>query len=94
MNPTFAHESMSFCFKKSVPKQQTATYDGDPQKWLPWLGVFNSIIDQARMSDTKKLIHLQSLLKGEAAQLISGYSCNGTTFKTALIRHKNHPATH
>ena len=46
------------------------------------------------MSDTEKLIHLQSLLKGEAAQLISGFGCNETTFKTALFLHKNHSATH
>ena len=37
----------------------------------------------------RKKIHLQSLLRGEAAQLISGYDCNRTCYETALLHLKD-----
>ena len=42
------------------------------------------------MSLSEKMIHLQSLLAGEAELLIDGYGCNGSSYVPALNRLEEH----
>ena len=42
------------------------------------------------MSSAEKMIHLQSLLTGEAIALVDGYGCNGDLYAAALSRLQEH----
>ena len=42
------------------------------------------------MSSAEKMIHLQSLLIGEAKALVDGYGCNGSLYAPALARLEEH----
>ena len=81
---------MSVCFQKSVPKLHPETFNGDPMKWIKWYSVFKATIDQSPMSSAEKMIHLQSLLTGEAKALVDGYGCNGDLYAAALSRLQEH----
>ena len=78
--------SMSSFFQKSVPKLQATKFDGDPLSWLKWFSVFQATIDRSPKSSAEKMIHLQSLLIGEAKALVDGYGCNGSLYSPALAR--------
>ena len=82
--------SMSVCFQKSVPKLHAETFNGDPMKWIKWYSIFKATIDQSPMSSAEKMIHLQSLLTGEAKALVDGYGCNGGLYAAALSRLQEH----
>ena len=81
---------MSVCFQKSVPKLHAETFNGDPMKWIKWYSIFKATIDQSPMSSAEKMIHLQSLLTGEAKALVDGYGCNGDLYAAALSRLQEH----
>ena len=81
---------MSSCLQKSVPKLQATKFDGDPLSWLKWFSVFQATIDRSPMSSAEKMIHLQSLLIGEAKALVDGYGCNGSLYAPALARLEEH----
>ena len=76
--------SMSACFQKSVPKLQAAKFDGNPLHWVKWFSIFQATIDCSPMSLSEKMIHLQSLLTGEAKHLKDGYGCDGSVYVPAL----------
>ena len=82
--------SMSTCFQKSVLKLQATKFDGNPLDWMKWFRIFQATIDRSPMSLSEKLIHLQSLLTGEAKHLIDGYGCNGSLYVPALNRLEEH----
>ena len=81
---------MSFCFQKLIPKLQTTKFDGDSLSWLKRFSVFQATNNCSPMSSAEKMIHLQSLLIGEAKALVGGYSCNGSLFAPALARLEEH----
>ena len=85
-----SNSSMSVCFQKSVPKLHAETFNGDPMKWIKWYSIFKATIDQSPMSSAEKMIHLQSLLTGEAKALVNGYGCNGDLYAAALSRLQEH----
>ena len=62
--------SMSICIQKSVPKLQATKFDDNPLDWMKWFRIFQAPIDRSPMSLSEKMIHLQSLLTGEAKSLI------------------------
>ena len=78
--------SMSTCFQKSEPNLQATKFDGNPLDWMKWFSIFPAAIDRSPMSLSEKMIHLQSLLTGEAKSLIDGYGCNGSLYVPALNR--------
>ena len=82
--------SMSTCFQKSVPKLHANHFDGDPISWMKWYSIFQATIDRAPMTSSEKMIHLQSLLTGEAKALVDGYGCNGDLYASALHRLQEH----
>ena len=80
---------ISKTFRKSVPTVKPFNFDGDPEQWLDWIGTYNATIDNTNitnMSDSKKLIHLQRLVSGDAKSLIRGYGCNGSMYDSAIQR--------
>ena len=42
------------------------------------------------MTSSEKMIHLQSLLTGEAKALVDGYGCNGDLYASAVHRLQEH----
>ena len=82
--------SMSTCFQKSVPKLQATKLDGNTLEWMKWLSICQATIDRLPMSLSEKMIHLQSLLSGEATSLIDGYGCNGSLYVPVLNRLEKH----
>ena len=81
---------MSVCFQKSVPKLHAETFNGDPMKCMKKYSIFKATIDQSPMSSAEKMIHLQSLLTGEARALADGYGCTGDLYAAALSRLQEH----
>ena len=81
---------MSVCFQQSVPKLHAETLNSDPMKWIKWCSIFKATIDQSPMSSAEKMIHLQSLLTGEAKALVDGCGCNGDLYTAALSRLQEH----
>ena len=59
-------------------------FDGDPLSWMKWYSIFQATIDRAPIASSEKMIHLQSLLTGEAKALVDGYGCNGDLYASAI----------
>ena len=57
---------------------------------MKWFSIFQATIDRSPMSLSEKMIHLQSLLTGEAKHFIDGYGCNGSLYVPALNRLEEH----
>ena len=85
-----SNSSASVCFQKSAPKLHAEAFNGDPMKWIKWYSIFKATIDQSSMSSAEKMIHLQSLLTGEAKALVDGYGSNGDLYAAALSRLQEH----
>ena len=86
----FSTSSMSVCCQQSVPKLHAETFNGDPMKWINWYSIVKATIDQSSMSSDEKMIHLQSLLTGEANALVDGYSYIGDLYAAAQSRLQEH----
>ena len=81
---------MSTCFQKSKPKLHADHFYGDPMRLMKWYSIFQATFDKAPMTPSEKMIHLQSLLTGDAKALVDGYGCNGDLFASALQRLQEH----
>ena len=57
---------------------------------MKWFSTFQATIDRAPKTSPKKMIHLQSLLTGEAKALVNGYGCNGDLYVSAINRLQEH----
>ena len=86
--PQFAGQSVSM--STSVPKLNADNFKGDPLSWMKWLSTFQATIDRAPMTSPEKMIHLQSLLNGEAKALVDGYGCNGDLYVLAKNLFQEH----
>ena len=53
---------------------------------MEWLSTFQATIDRAPMTSPEKIIHVQSLLSGEAKALVDGYGYNGDLYVSAINR--------
>ena len=81
---------MSTCFQKSVLKLHADHFDGEPLSWMKWYSIFQATTDRAPMTPSEKMIHLRSLLTGEARALVDGYSRSGDLDTSALHRLREH----
>ena len=90
--PQFSGQSvsMSTCFQKSVPKLNADHFNGDSLSWIKWFSTFQATIDRAPMASPEKMIHLQSLLTGEAKAPVDGYGCTGDLYVSAKNRLQEH----
>ena len=58
---------------KSIPRLTLPSFDGNPLEWPRWFSLFKCLIhNQLGLSNTEKMIHLQSAVQGSAKQAISG----------------------
>ena len=58
---------------KSIPRLTLPSFDGNPLEWPRWFSPFKCLIhNQLGLSNTEKMIHLQSAVLGSAKQAISG----------------------
>ena len=83
------HQTISKTFRKSVPIVKPFIFDGEPEQWLDWIGLFNATINSTDMTNSEKMTHLQKLVSGDAKSLIRGYGCNGAMYDAALQRLEN-----
>ena len=80
------HQTISKTFRKSVPIVKSFIFDGEPEQWLDWIGLFNATINSTDMTNSEKMTHLQKFVSGDAKSLIRGYGCNGAMYDAALQR--------
>ena len=78
------HQTISKTSRKSVPIVKPFIFDGEPEQWLNWIGLFNTTINSTDMTNSEKMTHLQKLVSGDAKSLIRGYGCNGAMYDAAL----------
>ena len=69
----------------ALPTLKLDTYDGSPLEWPRWSALFKALVhDNAGLTNTERLVHLQSCLKGEAREAVRGLLCNGSLYGEAL----------
>ena len=68
----------------SLPKLKLDSFDGDPIRWSDWMSMFQSIIDDADITRTAKMQHLQNAVIGRAKEAIEGYGYSGELYAEAL----------
>ena len=70
---------------RSVPRISLPKFAGDPLEWPKWIGLFKALIhEQPGLSDTEKIVHLQSVVTGLAQQTIEGMLYDGQLYPKAL----------
>ena len=69
----------------TLPALKLETYDGSPLEWPRWSALFKALVhDNPGLTDTERLVHLQSSLKGTAREAVRGLLCDGTLYAEAL----------
>ena len=68
-----------------LPKLELKKFYGNPVEWAPFWDSFNSAVHQnSSISDVNKFNYLKSLIQGQAANTISGFSLTGENYKEAV----------
>ena len=68
-----------------LPKLELKKFYGYPVEWAPFWDSFNSAVHQnSSISDVNKFNYLKSLIHGQAANTISGFSLTGENYKEAV----------
>ena len=68
-----------------LPKLELKKFYGYPVEWAPFWDSFNSAVHQnSSISDVNKFNYLESLIHGQAANTISGFSLTGENYKEAV----------
>ena len=69
----------------SLPKVKLEMFDGSPLKWPKWISLFRVLVHNNRsLTDTERMIHLQSSLTGNACEVVRGLLCDGSLYELAL----------
>ena len=69
----------------SLPKVKLEMFDGSPLKWPKWISLFRVLVHNNRsLTDTERMIHLQSSLTGDACEAVRGLLCDGSLYELAL----------
>ena len=67
------------------PKLELKRFHGNPVEWSPFWDSFNAAVHQnPRLNEVEKFNYLKSLLQGQAANSISGFSLTGENYKDAI----------
>ena len=68
-----------------LPKLELKRFYGNPVEWSPFWDSFNVAVHQnPRLSEVEKFYYLKSLLQGQPANSISGFSLTGENYKEAI----------
>lgn len=59
-------------------------FEGDPLQWPHWYGLFKALVHEQGLSDTEKIIYLQSSVKGAAERAVSGMLFDGSMYNQAI----------
>ena len=69
----------------ALPKVTLDKFGGSALEWPRWIGLFKALVhDNAALTDTERLTHLQSCLIGEAREAVRGLLCDGQFYEEAL----------
>ena len=72
-------------FVHSLPRLSLPQFTGEPGQWPKWYALFKTLVDdQAILSPTEKMLHLQSAVSGAAQHTIAGMLCDGKLYQEAL----------
>ena len=68
-----------------LPKLTLPHFSGDPVDWIHFWDSFSAAVDKkTSLSDIGKFTYLRSVLKGEAAATIAGFSLTATNYQNAV----------
>lgn len=67
-----------------LPKMELAKFNGDILKWYQFWDQFSSNVDTRNIQDVDKLLYLQSVLEGEAKQVIEGLNTTSANYQIAV----------
>ncbi|XP_020601431.1 uncharacterized protein LOC110040532 [Orbicella faveolata] len=68
-----------------LPKLELKKFYGNPVEWAPFWDSFNSAVHQnSSISNVNKFNYSKSLIQGQAANTISGFSLTGGNYKEAV----------
>lgn len=68
----------------SLPKLSLPMFEGDPLQWPHWYGLFKALVHEQGLSDTEKIIYLQSSVKGAAERAVSGMLFDGSMYNQVI----------
>lgn len=84
-NDTNAADGSRKCRGVKLPSITLPTFKGDPTEWVSFWELFScSVGEQKDLSDIQKFTYLKGQLRGEALQLISGFSLTGNSYAPAM----------
>ena len=77
-------QALQACASRHPPVLQTLKldmYGGSPLEWPRWSALFKALVhDNPGLTDTERLVHLQSCLKGDAREAVRGLLCDGSLY--------------
>ena len=77
-------------FAASLPRLTLPTFSGKPSEWPKWYALFESLVhNQPSLTDTERMIHLQSSVSGIAEAVIGGMLYDGSLYSEALAALRN-----
>ena len=83
--PTTAVRGAAGARPCQLPPLTLEKFDGDPLQWPRWIALFKALVhDRRELSDTERLIYLQSSLTGPAQLAVSGLLYDGSFYNEAL----------
>lgn len=69
----------------SLPRLTLPKFTGEPGEWPRWYALFKTLVhDQVSLTQTEKMLHLQSSVVGIAQHTIAGMMCEGALYEEAL----------
>ena len=79
------HSQHCSMFSKSLPKVKLPQFSGNSLEWPQWFGLFQALVDsQVNLSNTEKMVHLQTSVTGLAQKSIAGFMYNPDLYDQAL----------
>ena len=80
-----AIRSSTFRHPPALQTLKLEPYDGSPLEWPRWNALFKALVhDNTELTDTERLVHLQSCLRGDAREAVRGLLCDGALYGEAL----------
>ena len=77
-------------FLGNLPRLELTKFSGEPGEWPRWFALFQTLVDnQASLSETEKMAHLQGSVIGPAQKTIAGMFYDGRLYHAALAALKD-----
>jgi hypothetical protein len=67
-----------------LPKRPNPEFSGDSRKWPTFWQSFQVSVDDQPIADVQKMDYLLSMLKGDAARAVEGYSLTAQNYPVVI----------